>query len=218
LLDDLVDLLSLVLGHAQENTGRLEQGQRDHFMGRLDSLEEKYTWASRRSAQLTYFFSMLAGLVAVAVVASATGLALRAADVASFKLSTYVSTFVAGGIGAIVSVMTRMASARFDIAPELGRPWLRLLGGIRPFVGGIFGVLSYFALTSHLLAIRLVGGRHEFYALCVIAFVFGFSERIAPDMLVATVQRHLQPAPNDSRAPTPHESPPQLPLTYPKDD
>jgi hypothetical protein len=192
LIDDLVDLLSLLLGNASTNVGgRLADAQRDHLEGRLSLLEEQYEWAARRSAQLTYFFSMLGGLLPLVFVAAITGLLLWAADVSGFRFSTYISTFVAGGLGAIVSVMTRMSSAEFNLAPELGRPWLRLLGMIRPFVGGIFGVLSYFALTSDLLAIRLVRGPQEFYALCVIAFVFGFSERLAPDMLTATQQRLL---------------------------
>jgi hypothetical protein len=211
LVDDLVDLLSLVLGNANDNVGRLEDNQREHFMHRLELLEERYTWSARRSTQLTYFFWMLIGLGALVVVASLTGVGLLVADVTGFKLTTYVSTFVAGGLGAIVSVMARMSTVRFDLAPELGRPWLRLLGGIRPFIGGIFGVLSYFALTSDLLAVRLVSGGQRFYAFCVIAFIFGFSERIAPDMLVSTVRRHLGHADN-SQSPSHPQTPEQLPL------
>jgi hypothetical protein len=211
LTDDLVDLLSLVLGNASTNVGgRLADARRDHLEGRLSLLEEQYEWAARRSAQLTYFFSMLGGLLPLVAVALITGLLLSATYVSGFRLTTYISTFVAGGLGAIVSVMTRMSRAEFNLAPELGRPWLRLLGMIRPFVGGIFGVLSYFALTSDLLAIRLVQGPQEFYALCVIAFVFGFSERLAPDMLTATQQQLLGPDGTSSPASESRSSQPPL--------
>ncbi len=60
------------------------------------------------------------------------------------------------------------------------------LGGVRPFLGSVFGLLSYFMLTSRFVQFFSVpdqGTSERFYFLCVIAFAAGFSERWAQDTL-----------------------------------
>ena len=95
---------------------------------------------------------------------------------------TFFVCYAMGAVGAIVSVMMRMASksgAGF-IDYEVGRPSLRRVGSFRPIIGAVFGVVVYFALKSGL--IQLSTGRERpvaIYFYATLAFIAGFSERRA---------------------------------------
>src|SRR5690606_41780711 len=58
---------------------------------------------------------------------------------------------------------------------------LRTLGALRPFVGGVFGVATFFALKSGVVALD-VGDSKSSYFYILFGFVAGFSERLAQDI------------------------------------
>lgn len=98
----------------------------------------------------------------------------------------FFGALLAGAIGAVVSVVARINSGRFDLEYDVGRVYPFFLGGLRPLMGGAFGLGLYFAVTSGLLDIIPVpaeGTNERFYAIVVVSFVAGFSERWAKDTL-----------------------------------
>jgi hypothetical protein len=92
-------------------------------------------------------------------------------------------SLIAGGIGAVLSVMSRMTNGNLTVRAEAGKWATRTLGGIRPIVGAAFGAAVYLLLAGHLIDIFSPpsGDKTVFYA--GIAFLAGFSERFAQDAI-----------------------------------
>jgi hypothetical protein len=85
-----------------------------------------------------------------------------------------------------VSVIARVNSGSFALDVDVARGYTLFLGALRPVIGSIFGVLSYFALTSgfvEVFKLPKAESIERFYFICVIAFAAGFSERWAQDTL-----------------------------------
>src|ERR671935_53725 len=85
---------------------------------------------------------------------------------------------------ALTSVMARLNSGRVKVDWEFGKDTLRTLGALRPFVGGIFGLLTFFALKSGVVALDIADAKRSTYFYVLFAFAAGFSERLAQDMLL----------------------------------
>jgi hypothetical protein len=99
--------------------------------------------------------------------------------------STIVGCLVAGAVGAVVSVIARVNSGSFALDVDVSRGYTLFLGSLRPWIGSIFGLVIYFAVTSKFVQIFQVpkDETEAFYFLCVLAFAAGFSERWAQDTL-----------------------------------
>ena len=158
----------------------------------LEKTEHYYTVAANGQAQIVYFAGMSMVLCAIA---------LCAAVWLSVSWSTGMAALLAGASGAIVSVVQRINSGRFELDYDVGRPYALFLGGLRPLIGGAFAMALSFAFAGGLLHLPVSetetrGDRH--LALLVISFVAGFSERWAQDVLVSAVpgakQKEPQPA------------------------
>ena len=179
-------LLGLVDGPAgrrrpAETAGRLEQERRS-----LDAIEVYYRGAANGQAQIVYFTGMIfmASLITL-VVALLLGV-----------VGWVYATLAFGAFGGMVSVMQRISARRFDLEYDVGRPYAFFLGGLRPLIGGAFALAIAFAFTSGFLRLPLgpetsTTDRHFFLA--VIAFLAGFSERFAKDMLGAIEQAAVPP-------------------------
>jgi hypothetical protein len=88
-----------------------------------------------------------------------------------------------GAAGAIVSVMTRMASTNgFNLDFEVGRKSVRRLGSLRPWIGATLALAIYLALKSDLLEFGAVK-KPGIYFYATVAFLAGFSERRAKVLL-----------------------------------
>jgi len=150
----------------------------------LKSINSYYHRAAVRSGQIVYVGGMLLGLIPLAALI-AVAIILRAADWSNVSARTGLVCFAAGGVGALISVMSRLNTGRVRVDWEFGKDTLRTLGALRPFVGGVFGVATFFALKSGVVALE-VGDSKSSYFYILFAFVAGFSERLAQDMLLGS--------------------------------
>ena len=107
---------------------------------------------------------MLIGVVALAVLAVPGVLTYRLfGNFSADSARTFFICYAMGAVGAIVSVMMRMASktgAGF-VDYEVGRPSLRRVGSFRPIIGAVFGVVVYFALKSDLITLKTSSGQTD---------------------------------------------------------
>ena len=172
-------LLSLADDQASQRDDRkvLEQEK-----GSLKECLAYYRDAANGQTQMVYF----AGMGVFALV-----LALLAVPNAFLDMlpgiedREFFGALLAGALGAVVSVVARINIGRFDLEYDVGRTYPFFLGGLRPLMGGLFGLGLYFAVSSGLLEIIPIApeGTQRFYAIVVVGFVAGFSERWAKDTL-----------------------------------
>ena len=159
----------------------------------LKDIHEYYSRAGEKAVRVFYVGGMLGGLALLGI----AELMLRLTG-ATDEVLVAVGM---GGVGAVVSVLTRMANrdANFHLDHEVGQKEARRLGAFRPFIGATFGAVLYLAIASGLV---VIGGTQiaktlPFYA--VVAFLGGFSERWAKVVLDLA-----PPEPKPSPEPPPH--------------
>jgi hypothetical protein len=153
----------------------------------LDRIEERYEQAASREAQIVYLGGMLGGVLALCAVTVPVGLLLAASDV-PVNLTTFFGCLIAGALGALVSVVTRMSADKFHVRHEVGRSYVQRVAAFRPFIGGVFGLLVYFALQGGVIRQLDVppDDRDRFAFFLVLAFAAGFSERLVKEVLRST--------------------------------
>jgi hypothetical protein len=156
--------------------------------GQLRGVAKYYNQSATRRAQVRYAWGMLRGAVLIYLLALATwGIvsAFTSADEAE-RLPLMLGVVATGCTGAVVSVMQRMTRSTLDIDYTMGST-VRTLGMFRPVIGAIFALVVFFMLQADLVPHLVVpsGGDESFFFL-TIAFVTGFSERLAQDMLTST--------------------------------
>jgi hypothetical protein len=163
----------------------------------LAEVRRGYREAANGDAQLVYFAGMAIGIAALVGLYLSAGSVL---DKEGVHASTIVGCLVAGAVGAVVSVIARVNSGSFALDSDVARGYTLFLGSLRPWIGSIFGVLTYFAVTSNFVQIFQVPSddTDAFYFLCVLAFAAGFSERWAQDTLTSIVPSAATPLPKHS--------------------
>ena len=150
----------------------------------LAQVESYYDRAGEKTGRLVYFWGMLIGLVALALLAVPGAIVYAIfgdQPLTAEAPKTFFVCYGMGAVGAIVSVMMRMAaknSAGF-IDYEVGRPSLRRVGTFRPLIGAVFGVVVYFALKSQIIQLTTGSSPPSIYFYATFAFLAGFSERKA---------------------------------------
>jgi hypothetical protein len=196
---------SYLLGFVERLGGRPTKNETswavDRHEDELKRIERYYDRAARKTARIRYFGGLVLGVGAVGVLAVSVALTIgifgtfdRGAD----DTRTFFACFVAGAVGAMVSVMIRMRQEdgiRLDY--EVGALLIYLLGAFRPVLGAVFGTVTYFALESGFLQINAPAGKPEFFYYALFAFVAGFTERFARVLLTEadlTVERALSEA------------------------
>ena len=150
----------------------------------LDRIAEHYEQAASREAQIVYLGGMLGGVLALCAITVPVGILLAASDV-PVNLTTFFGCLIAGALGALVSVVTRMSADKFHVRHEVGRSYVQRVAAFRPFIGGVFGLLVYFALQGGLIRQLDVpeDSRDRFAFFLVLAFAAGFSERLVKEVL-----------------------------------
>jgi hypothetical protein len=111
-----------------------------------------------------------------------------------------------------VSVIQRINSGTFELDYDVGRPYAFFLGGLRPLIGGAFGMAITFAFSGGLLHLPVAAGASTHdrrLALLVLAFLAGFSERWAQDTLTSVLPGSAKSAPAPAAAPTAAQPSPQ---------
>jgi len=174
-------LLSVVDARSDEHRGPLHKEAVIAEQREIAALRAYYRDAANGDAQLVYFLGMTVGIALLALpYLAAHKLALIDVE------QTIIGSIVAGALGATVSVIARINSGTFALDFDVARGYTLFLGGLRPFLGAVFGLLSYFMLTSGFVQafeLPASGTVERFYFLSVIAFAAGFSERWAQDTL-----------------------------------
>jgi hypothetical protein len=149
-----------------------------------------------RDTQWLYLLGMVPGIMALIALTSLPmrlsmlGMTLRTQGIETEPL---LISLVAGGIGAIVSVMNRCANGKLSLDYQAG--WLlSIISGLfRPILGGIFGLVVYALFNAGIIqlgvpnieegAASASAEQTRVFFFVIVAFLAGFSERYATDML-----------------------------------
>jgi hypothetical protein len=172
----------------------------------LQDLDAYYARAGRNSARIVYFRGMVWGSVALAATMGVVVLILWATNALHAGEERTQALFASvgmGGAGAILSVMTRMASDKsgFDLDYEVGRKSVRFLGALRPWIGALFAFALYLAIRGGLVDV-VPDLPRSLYFWATIAFFAGFSERRAKVL----IEGALGGGPEDDKPPPPQSS------------
>lgn len=168
----------------------------------LGRIEKYYHRAGEKVGRLVYFTGMLIGLGAVAAAGIAAGAVLTwttELDPDERTMQMLALTYSMGAVGALMSVMTRMASTRegtFNVDFEVGRGPLRSLGAVRPFIGAISAVVIFLAVKGDVFSPVPNQEETSIYLFAVLGFVAGFSERWA-NVIFGRAERILHGADDD---------------------
>jgi hypothetical protein len=190
-------LLSLVDERAGARDKAKVTAALDREHAAISKVESYYREAANGQAQLIYF-----GGIATVTVA----LGSLAALWLSISWAGPVAALVAGAVGAVVSVIQRINSGTFELDYDVGGPYAFFLGGLRPLIGGAFGMAITFAFSGGLLHLPVAASastNDRRVALVVLAFVAGFSERWAQDTLTSVLpaaKHDVQPKPAEKGA------------------
>jgi hypothetical protein len=173
----------------------------------LDLISASYEQAASREAQIVYLGGMLMGVLALCALAVPVGLLLSGTDV-PVDLTTFFGCVIAGALGALISVVTRMSADKFHVRHEVGRGYVQRVAAFRPFIGGIFGVLVYLALAGDVVTGFTVppvtNEPKRFAFFLVFAFAAGFSERMVKEVLRSTSgDGERKQAADDTTSPAP---------------
>jgi hypothetical protein len=176
---------SHLLGFIERTGGRADEKQMkqalDSQKDELIEIERYYARAATKAARIVYFWGMVAGAAVSAVFGGALAFALwheeRFQVPHTLATQTFFVCFVAGTMGAFISVLMRMSSNSFRVDYEVGRSTIRRLGSFRPFIGAIFGMVLFFVLQSGLLSVKDTTPTEQFFYYGSLAFLAGFNER-----------------------------------------
>lgn len=173
----------------------------------LEQARRYYDGSAQHQAQVEYFKGMAAGLALLLLSLIGLGQVVATPDLLNEPL---LAAPLAGGAGAIVSVMTRMTRDQLTLNYESGTVTIRLLGLMRPLLGALFGGALYLLLAGGLVTVAQTptDATKLIYFYTGIAFVAGFSERWAQD--VVTGKSRALPAATPSSPPSaqPNPTPP----------
>jgi hypothetical protein len=155
----------------------------------------------QRNALVRYFYGMLAGLGLVLL--CSYGLHRSSTSVFGLHHDIMATVLATGSIGAFISVLTRISSGRFSLSRETVSlqqakrrvMMLWVLGAFRPVIGAVFAAAFVVFQHSGLIPIQITDGVSESTYYAGLAFLAGFSERWAQDMVVSTRTTLLEPRP-----------------------
>jgi hypothetical protein len=150
----------------------------------LDRNQAYLDQASLAAAQKRYLLGMPLGVLVVAGLVLVVG-RMQVKDV---DVRTALIILVAGGVGAVVSVMARMTRGDLTIDSDASRLIIWFGGFFRPILGAILALALYALILAALVPIAKPESGDQLAFFGGIAFLAGFSERWAQDMLVRTTR------------------------------
>ena len=198
---------SHLLGFIERSGGRPEKAAVKEVVRsqteELIEIERYYARAATKAARIVYFWGMVAGAAVSAVLGGALAFALWKSGEfnhpQTLTAQTFFLCFVAGTMGAFISVLMRMSSNSFRVDYEVGRSTIRRLGSFRPFIGAIFGMVLFFVLKSGLLSVETVSDNEQFFYYGSLAFLAGFNERFT-NVILGKAEQTIAPTLGDSSA------------------
>lgn len=207
-LDQLFEIIysALVLLDEEVQSPSQDEAQSALVVQRLASIRGRFTEIKNadcadlavRQGRFVFFLGMLhaVGILSLCLTALIVVLA-RSAQHLHAALE-FVLPCVAGSVGAVISVMNRVATGDFTLDWRVGWEQNRMLGMFRPLVGAVVGVVLVVLLKSALLAYRPSDGADPLYLYIGLAFTAGFSERFTAILLERVGAQ--QPAPEGEGA------------------
>lgn len=140
----------------------------------FQSTDELIHRAAKNILTINYIISV--SLITSTILALLTPIYFITPHTNPFKIATIC---ICGGVlGAFISILERSKEIRIS---EFESQLLIIIQGIvRVAIGGIFGLIAYFASKSGL---ALTIFNHTAEALLILGIIAGFSERLIPDML-----------------------------------
>jgi hypothetical protein len=172
-------------------------------------------WESlKRSMKSSPAAVVVVGLVVTFVVLTFVPLLSRGLDLSSVTIGTFLNINpsvllligIVGALGSIASIMLRIRDSAFATYTASSDPWPWLFFGLfKPIVGALFALFIFAVIRSGLLPVKITDATEGWLVLAV-AFIAGFSERFATDILSSTEQglgvgRQPSSAPSSSTPP-----------------
>jgi len=151
----------------------------------LACIERFYNRTGDGQARVLFFWGMFWGLLTLVAVTAGTVVVARGLDWVDTggphwdDTVLFVVSVIAGALGAILSVLSRMASltGTFSLDHEIGRKNIRWIGIYRPFVGGIYGLATFLMLAGGVLQVENPGSGEKYAYYATLALFSGFFER-----------------------------------------
>ncbi len=162
----------------------------------VQAAKRYYDAAADRVAYGDYTVGMAFGLAAITALAMGLGIVRWSGGLDRFgvSLDLLIAGAFAGAVGGTISVLARMTKGSFTLTPEASRISLRWMGAIRPFVGATFGAVVPLLSLSGIVSLGAPTDELKArYFYLGVAFIAGFSERWAPDLLSKQEQTLGQP-------------------------
>ena len=183
----VMELLRRIDRQCQEPAGEARQGQLGELSERLDEAEDFMLRSAMRRTQSHYLKGMLAGTVAVLLGVGLLAALLSALGLAGSENAAAVLALSAGALGALISVLMRMTGGQFSMGlptldADMKKTDVQLVAAARPLIGAVSGVIAYSLVRSSLVPIDSPGSADPTFMWMGVAFLAGFSERLAQDM------------------------------------
>jgi hypothetical protein len=149
---------------------------------RLASARQFYIDSATKAAQISYFYGMMVMIAILAVILTVLVLVTPLSRVT-------LAVVASGAAGAFVSVASRITRGTPVVAYKERTARLAIFGAIRPIIGGVLGAAVCAFVAAGLTSALRVSPSTRYEVLLsysAIAFVAGFSERFAQDVLLKT--------------------------------
>jgi hypothetical protein len=172
--------------HVEDGSGRGPL-QLTELSERLNEAEDFMLRSATRRAHSHYLKGMLGGTAAVLVGIGALAWLLWTVGLTGTENADVVLALSAGALGALVSVLMRMTLGEFNmnlptLDAEMQETDVHLVAAARPLIGAVSGVIAYALVRSSLVPLDPASGDDPTFLWMGVAFLAGFSERLAQDM------------------------------------
>jgi hypothetical protein len=183
----VMELLRRIDRQCHEPASEARQGQLGELSERLDEAEEFMLRSAMRRTQSHYLKGMLEGTTAVLVGVGLLAWLLSAVGLAGSENADAVLALSAGALGALISVLMRMTSGQFSMGlptldADMKKTDVQLVAAARPLIGAVSGVIVYSLVRSSLIPLSPPSDADPTFLWMGVAFMAGFSERLAQDM------------------------------------
>jgi hypothetical protein len=147
---------------------------------RLEEARATLLRQARAQSTRLYIYGVGAGLVVMVGVALVVGLVLGRTNEHIQELGLAIG---AGGVGAFISVLTRLVNSSLKIDLNVSRVEVLMAGASRVFIGAVFGAVVVVFGVSKLISLPTGDPNAENFLWAALGFLAGFSERWVQDLL-----------------------------------